>query len=258
MRSIVAILAAAPVLLSHAAALADTAVSVPTFSLGISSYSAENQWTGDSSNPSISVLATSKTATVISLDSFKDALHVANGTDGGGGGGPWLATVMSTFSLQAAAGYRITGVAFSASTYAIHTRPPVPSNVDAHYGAHYNYAWAGAAIAAPGASVPLPELYDVAGFTSPVNVGWNLSNTAGLGNLDLSMALGGGVRTDPTYYSLDGGPDGERKAYGTTELYYVNPVLTVYTAALPVPEPDAWAMLGGGLVVLGALRRRKR
>lgn len=89
-------------------------------------------------------------------------------------------------------------------------------------------------------------------------MGWNLSNTAGLSNFDLSMTVWGTVRTDTTFYNIGGGPEGEQKSYGTTELFYVNPVLTVYTAVLPVPEPDTWAMLGAGLIVLGALRRRMR
>lgn len=260
MRSIIAVLLAVPAVLSHPSALAATSLSVPTFSLAFSSYGTLNDWTGSGGPASISLESTDQTSTVIALDSFVDPLHIANGgTDGRGASGPWMASVASRLNLQAADGYRITGVAFSATTYAIHTRPPVPSNAaGVDYGTHDNYAWSNVAISAPGASVQPAELYQVSGFTTPVDVGWNLSNTAGLSNFDLTMEVWGSVRTWATLYNIGGGPDGDQKAYGTTELYYVNPVLTVYTAALPVPEPGTWAMLGAGLLVVGLLRRRMR
>lgn len=264
LRSILAALFVTPALLSHQVAVADTSLSVPAFSLGISSYYSDNDYINHLNQPlpaaSFTLLSTNQTSTVISLDSFEDALHVANGdTDGLGGSGHWLSHVGATLNLQADEGYQITGVAFSASTYAIHTRPPVPSSTTyVEYGTHINHAWSSAAISAPGTSVPLPELYLVEGFTTPVDVGWNLSNTAGLSNFDLIMEVWGTVRTNATFYNIGGGLEGEQKAYGTTELYYVNPVLTVYTAALPVPEPAAYAMFATGALVLLSARRRKK
>ncbi|QBE62776.1 PEP-CTERM sorting domain-containing protein [Pseudoduganella lutea] len=262
MRSILAAFFVTPALLSHQVAVADTSLSVPAFTLGISSYESDNEYINLLNQPipaaSFTLLSTSQKSTAISLDSFQDVLHVANGdTDGLGGSGHWLSYVQATLNLQANEGYQITGVAFSASTYAIHKRPPVPSSaINVDYGTHINHAWSNAAISAPGTSVPLPELYLVEGFTTPVDVGWNLSNTAGLSNFDLIMEVWGTVRTEATFYNVGGGEEGQRKVYGTTELYYVNPMLTVYTAALPVPEPSTWAMLGIGLFAISARHRR--
>ncbi|QBE62775.1 PEP-CTERM sorting domain-containing protein [Pseudoduganella lutea] len=263
MRSILAAFFVTPALLSHQVALADTSLSVPAFTLGISSYSGRNTYFEHLDQPyppaSFTLSSTNQTSTVISLDSFQDVLHVANGgKNGSGGGQPWLSWVETTLNLQASDGYQITGVAFSASTYAIHKRPFVPSNAtNVESGPHINHAWSNAAISAPGTSGPLPELYHVEGFTTPVAVGWNLSNTTGLSNIDLIMEVWGTVRTGVTFYNIGGGEQGEQKAYGTTELYYVNPMLTVYTAALPVPEPATYAMFATGALVLLGTRRRK-
>ncbi|QBE62536.1 PEP-CTERM sorting domain-containing protein [Pseudoduganella lutea] len=255
MRSLAGLLLAVPALLPYSAAQADTSLSVPAFSLGISSYESFFYYSPPPADvpPSISVRSSSQTSTVISLDSFEETLQFeVHGTSSMHPG-----YLKSTMNLQSNAGYLITGVMFSASVYGVFTPPEVPSfATNVEYGGHHDVAWGGAAISAPGSTVVVPEMYQVTNFWTPVGVSASVFNTAGLGNFDLSLEMWGSVGAGRTYWQAAGIPDVEYKSYGQTEMYYVNPTLTVYTATLPVPEPGTWAMMVAGLLLIGASRRR--
>lgn len=56
-----------------------------------------------------------------------------------------------------------------------------------------------------------------------------------------------------TWQSPSGGMGSDSS---TLNIAWLNPTLTIYTQ--PVPEPQTYAMLLGGLAVIGALRRRQR
>jgi len=255
MRKSLAVLAAVPALMWTAVVHADTlpSLTVPTFSVGYTSYAGYDYVDDTASYPAAAhVLSTSSTSTVISLDSHDDQLHIKTPSRGA-----WPAYVLSTLRFQAADGYRITGIEFSATASAVTTPPVLPDGAIVMEPHGWNsYAWANMALTPPGTTASLPDQYFDADFLQPVEYRRTIQNTADLRVFDLSTDIGVSAAVWATFYTFPGVEDAF-KAYGTTEVWFSNPTLTVYTELAPVPEPGTWAMLGAGLFVIGATRRRK-
>lgn len=143
------------------------------------------------------------------------------------------------------------------------TLPPNALRVD--YGDVMNFAWADVGIGAPGSTPASSELYYQTQVTAPLTVGVTVLNDAGLRSFDLLLDVWASARAESTWFWMpypdgvtdaDGSPGWWGKTWGVAELQYVNPTLTVYTEAL-VPEPGQWAMLAGGLLILGSARLRR-
>lgn len=256
MRKSLAVLAAVPALMFAAAGHADTlpSLAVPTFSVAYTSY--DRYDTGENAvyyPPAAHVLSTSSSATVISLDSHNDQLHILAPS-----GGAYPVYLLSTLRFEAADGYRITGVEFSATARAVVTPANVPANAEVDDTYTWNsYAWANMALAAPGTTASLPSGYFDANFLAPVEFRKSIQNTTDLRVFDLSTNIGVSAAVWATYYYVPG-VDQEGKVYGTTEAWFSNPTLTVHTEVIPVPEPGTWAMLCAGLLMIGAAAGRKR
>ena len=231
------------------------AISAPTFSLEYPVFPGVSG--------GISLVSTSQASSVIALNQFEEVLHVKNEQTSAAD----LISTGSTLQLTAAEGYRITGVAFSATVQGSLTPAVVPPNaVDVDYGDVRNSAWADVGIVAPGATPVSRKLYYQTHVTAPITVGGTVLNDTGLRSFDLLLDVWASASADRTYFSVpypDGvtGPEGEPtwegRAWGIAELQYLNPTLTVYTEVVPVPEPGQWAMLAGGLLILGSARLRR-
>lgn len=256
MRNTLAVLAAVPTLMFATGAHAETlpSLSVPTFSVAYTSYEGYDYSDNPSYFPAAAhVVSSNAGATVISLDSHDDQLHIKTPSRGA-----WPAYVLSTLRFEAADGYRITGVEFSATASAVttpHELPPGAILTSPH--AWNSYAWANMALRPPGATGLLPDQYFDAKFLAPVEYRKALQNTADLRTFDLSTDIGVSAAVWAMWYTFPGAQD-EYKLYGTTEAWFANPTLTVYTEIMPVPEPGTWAMLGAGLLLIGAARRTRR
>ncbi|WP_338771042.1 hypothetical protein [Massilia sp. METH4] len=237
-------------------------LSVPTFSLQFTDYSIVY---GDAAAPAaIGLVSASATSTVISLDSFEQLLHTKSL-----GSAPGVAEVASTIRFEAASGYRITGISFSATVNGVLELPDVsgPDVIAVDYGDSLNYAHAYAGISPAGATQQPTQLYSTTQVSAPVALGGIVHNTQGLSVFDFGLDVFGSSRVESTFvYTTNPDPSEpfplEGKTWGNAEIHYANPVLTVYTEAIgplpAVPEPGQWAMLAGGLLLLaGALRSRR-
>ena len=255
MRKSLAVLAAVPTFMFAASAHADTlpSLTVPTFSLQYTGYEGWNNLTSDSYPAAAHVVSTNASATVIGLDSHASQLQQTVTSTRGA----WPTEVFSTMRFEAAEGYRITSVVFSATVSATTTPPEVPEGavvVDPH--TWNSYAWSYLLIR-PVGSTALPTAGSRReNFLEPVDLVASEQNSADLRSFDLYSQIGASAAVWGTSYQLPGVQD-IFKTYGTTTVSYLNPTLTVYTALAPVPEPGTWAMLGAGLAVIGATRRRK-
>jgi hypothetical protein len=238
-------------------------LAVPTFTLEFTRYAAY----ADAVQPApaaIGLLSTSSASTSFSLDSLEQVLHTKNV-----GAPPSVAQLTSTLHLEAAEGYRITGIAFSATVQGVLELPAVagPGIVSVRYGDSLNATSAYAGIRSSGAS-SLAQLYASRQVIAPADVGGTVWNTDDLRVFDFEFSVFGASRTETTFYYSNEHPGApwldEHRAWGNAELHYADPVLTVYTEALaPVPEPGQWAMLLGGMVLVfgtrrGALREARR
>jgi hypothetical protein len=139
----------------------------------------------------------------------------------------------------------------------------------------------------PGPNPPAGDLHaiqfqsSVVNWTMPFGVSYNISvfgappgTSIVEAFFDLSVAGGGSVAAGTktlvgndtyTINAAVGGPGTSAINYETSlgVTVAVNPngeevssIVDSYTQGM-IPEPGTWAMLGGGLVLLGALRRRK-
>lgn len=65
-----------------------------------------------------------------------------------------------------------------------------------------------------------------------------------------------------TYATWWDNPDGmsptEHRVYSYAQIAFKDPTLTIYTALVPVPEPETWAMLLAGIALVGVAKRRNK
>lgn len=256
-RSIGALGLAVTVALPSAQAGTLPSLSVPTFSL---QYLSNDGFWGPI-DTAVSVRSTGAAATVISLDSTAQNLGTLIST----GSTQRSDFDSSVIRFQAAQGYRITGISFSAEvtgTLDPAVLPPEAYNIISYRPT--NYAWGSASITPAGASSPQPQQqFAVDTITAATTVGLTVNNTLGLDTFDLDASLGGWAAGAASYYAMPGDEEPYANTrYGAGILHFANPTMTVYTellpgAVAPVPEPGQWAMLAGGLMLLGVVLRRR-
>lgn len=254
MRTIYSAAASIAILLAAPAAWAESLPSftIPTFSLDLVSYSAYPDLESHAAPAAVSLISTSEGATSFSLDSYTQTLRSeANGWNYS------RSEVYSTMRLQAADGYRITGITLSATVRGLLERPVLtaPDIIFVDYGDAYNATTAHGGLA--------PELtwedslFAASMVTSPVDLSGTFVNAGNLQAFDFALEIITFARVDPTYYQVsDWTPQNEHITWGDAKLAYTGLVMTVHTEAVsPVPEPGQWAMLLAGVGLIVGARR---
>lgn len=165
----------------------------------------------------------------------------------------------STFQLTAREGYRVTGYSVSGGFYGNHYIGHSPNGGGQPGSASSSAAAMAYASDSPGGARFAQGSHSVS----------NLN-----GHSDFRIDSGALDKTGSFYFSFDGYTEGSAspavwympgelwpfRDYSLAEVGLKNPLLlTVYTQAIAVPEPHAYAMTLAGLALLaGAVRRRRR
>ena len=154
--------------------------------------------------------------------------------------------------LSALPGYQITGLSFSSALTGdlkVETAP------------------AGSWVSYPGSATNGASAYfGVNGVENPANR-YSIKDVLGSGSLNvpsyaysqagpLSLTLGTLVTARAQRGEYATGPDDSFYSSAYASMQMSDAVLTIYSAALPVPEPETWLMLLGGLVLLPLAARR--
>lgn len=246
----IACLGAAAFLVAPGASAEQTPLTFQAFSLSNFQQSTEE------ANPThfptqLTPLSDAAGVTRIGLDSFANMA-----TTYSGGITPAYSIYQLTMQLHAVAGYKITGFAFSGDLAGVLEPAQAPDGYPyGHVGTANNRAWANLGAFAAGAQQDYAgaEVHDVAGAGQIV---FHSNGTFLPDNMSLEFNAGVNAHTDAGYfYDFEGN---ERKVPSFSSLRLLNPVLTIYSAALPVPEPDTWMMLLAGLALPWAAARRAK
>lgn len=251
MRTTLSCLAAAAALMSGAAS-ADTLPSATfdTFAL---------QYVSDTMSPSggapaFSVLSSSATQTQLSLDSMASLLQAADH-----GGSAQTFSDALVLGLQAGAGYRITGYSLSGTLSGDLEVGAAPAGATVTTaGSAQNSVTFDMQLWAPGAQVTDGgRLWHQVQLNADQPFDFHEQNWQGREAFELRLTTSVMAGAQATAWS-----DPSCSACTTAsfaQMNVLNPVLTVYTEAVAVPEPATWAMLAGGLTLVGgAVRRRRR
>ncbi|HZX27543.1 MAG TPA: PEP-CTERM sorting domain-containing protein [Telluria sp.] len=152
-------------------------------------------------------------------------------------------------------GYVIDSLSFTAQLHGVLARETAPA------GAYDIFP----ALATNGAHITLSAMLygqparDADHRASDLNgdrlIDFNLAHLHGDTTIALSLYDMFSARVERGYYSLDGD---EFRLNAAASIRLTDPVLTVYFAPLPVPEPQTWAMLAAGLLVLRVRRPKQR
>ena len=198
------------------------------------------------------MLSDSSGVTRIGLDSFAGMATIYSGGDT-----PAYSIYHLSMQLSALVGYKITGFAFSGDLAGVLDPAQAPDGYPyGTPGIARNLAWANLGALSAGGQrhdYASGERTDVNGASQ---IGFQ-SNGAFLPN-ELSLAFNAGVnaKTAGSYFADAEGNEIRVPSYASIRI--LNPVLTIYSAALPVPEPDIWMMLLAGLALLWAVRRARK
>jgi hypothetical protein len=218
-------------------AQAATTLEFPAFTITYIDGPAPENW-------NISVAAQTPLTTSISLDTLNQDVQnfPANDLTGAGamnGGGH-----QSALQVDVRAGYHVTGVSLHALAYGELGVGQVP---DGEPGSAANFASIGFLLTAPGAALPFSwQLEDFNGL-QPVALGSGTLSLDGTFRLDIGASVfaqaWGAV-----------GPDSSSESHALAS--FGNALLNIQVS--PVPEPSAYAMLLGGLALLGMAARARR
>jgi hypothetical protein len=171
-------------------------------------------------------------------------------------------TVYDAFAIDLRANYRITGFSLTGTLTGVADNGQIPTG--AHYsGVRGTGSNSFALVAAATQGQPWDNALgsartDLPNFngTSTLSIGSTMSDAD---NFTLFVSAFLSTSATPGNWQYDNGPiheHGTTPAFAFLELQ--NPVLTIYSQATAVPEPSSYAMLLGGLGVLGALARRRK
>jgi PEP-CTERM motif len=231
----------------------------PAFSL---TYLIDETWNsnGGMTPPSAySVLSSSQSATQIRLDSMEQTMYGFSHARSHG------ASDYLQLGLQAKDGYRITGISFSASyTGTLQPYVPYPGFPVDQLGETTTNTAITAELLAKGAA-PLTGVADEryefkrTDITDEVSVDFALNNIKQRQAFDLLLYTATITDAFATYWNC-GSPDdpSDCKMYGYSDLIMHNPVLTIHTEIMPVPEPAQYGMFAVGLAGVAWAGRRRR
>ncbi len=232
--------AVAAALILSASSLASAApdVVVPTFTL---------DFAHDAIEPP-SVISTDASKTVLSLHPPGERTHVVAGGSSG-----QTVSFGGDFNITAADGYRITGLGFSASvTGSFQAGQPPAGATNVRYGDAGNRVWVWFTV-----DSAQPQLLYRQDYLTAEAIDVALAVPGAGTDVAVSMTVDLTAWGFGTYFTpID--PEGADKVYGRGQIDLWNPQLTVYTEALPVPEPSNYLMLGVGLALVGARRQLMR
>lgn len=166
---------------------------------------------------------------------------------------PLLGT--QSFQLTAKPGYRITGFTYSSQLSGLLQDSEAPAGYSGQPGRATSIATAYLAVRGTDGK----QLSLVGAREENINGNRLLSFDTGLLNLPdtVNLSLEGNLflQLGYGYYYNEFGD--ERKVPSSGWLGAENSLLTIHTAALPVPEPSTWMMLLGGLLLPWAVSRRQ-
>lgn len=222
---------------------------VQTSTLTFSNLSHEANWTSLPQDVGLTILSDTAGATTITTPSWGNVLNLTYGSSGGIGEDYWLA-----MKLAPKAGYVITGFSFSATVSGVleaNSVPPPDVPPEAFTpGVAKNEAGIYLPDGAGGTTGKL--LHDVTDAQQYAFERHDLSIDHATDFLFQTRVYA------TTQYAHWETPTGGGKWGSYAEVHLNDPRLTIYTALAPVPEPESWAMLLGGLALVGVAARRRK
>lgn len=242
MRTILAALALATPLVSYASAIPD----VHTSTLNLTSIS------DYSNSTALTVLSDQGGATKVTTAAWRTMRNIE--TDGGFAN---YDDYRMSMTFAPAAGYVITG--YSISAYASGILKPAVRPPEA------NGSWK-PGVAENRSSIYLPDGRSGLTFKEFDDITTPTLLEFGVQGLSIDRAtefhFETAISANAAFGNWWDNPDGwnptEHRVGSYAQIAFKDPTLTIYTALAPVPEPETWAMLLAGIVLVGVAKRRNK